>query len=309
MEEYVQLSLEKWYQPERKLEAGETDDFPIDGWIDDTTKGPVELDHAKFHLYGCTYEAYKTLRDPESLADLQANYDLGSLSDYVYESGAAENAGQGMVVTGPLPGGYVYWLYEFEAPAGFMKPEDLPFEDCLSGPFNLPENGITAGSMENHPLHGGPGTIRYVQFQLDKVGVTTDDQGDEVTFPLAGATFEVWLADRNGNKVSDEPVVSSFTTGVDVPKGEKYNSGAAISESVKMHELYDQYGSQGYVTATAVETVTPEDGGEPYDVYEYSAYFLLVETGWPANASPENGQTTWLMYVTTNDPTYDIDAS
>ena len=309
MEEYVQLSLEKWYQPERKLEAGETDDFPIDGWIDDPAQGKVKLDHAKFHLYGCTYEDYKTLGDPESLADLQANYDLGSLSDYVYESGAAENAGPGMVVTGPLPGGYVYWLYEFEAPAGFMKPEDLPFEDCLSGPFNLPENGITAGSMENHPLHGGPGTIRYVQFQLDKVGVTTDDEGNEVTFPLAGATFEVYLADENGKKVSDEPVVSSFTTGVDVPKDEKYNSGAAISESVKMHELYDLYGSQGYVTATVVDTVTPEDGGEPYDVYEYSAYFLLVETGWPANASPENGQTTWLMHVTTNDPTYDIDAS
>ena len=306
MEEYVQLSLEKWYQPERKLEAGETDDFPIDGWIDDPDQDPVKLDHAKFHLYGCTYEDYKTLRDPESLADLQANYDLGSLSDYVYESGAAENAGQGMVVTGPLPGGYVYWLYEFEAPAGFMKPEDLPFEDCLSGPFNLPENGITAGSMKNHPLHG-PGTIRYVQFQLDKVGVTTDDQGNEVTFPLAGATFEVWLADETGKKVGEAPVVSSFTTGVDVPDGETYNSGAAISESVKMHELYDQYGSQGYVKQIDPELITPEEG-EPYVDCEYSAYFLLVETGWPANASPENGQTTWLMHVTTNG-TYDIDAS
>ena len=307
MEEYVQLSLEKWYQPERKLEAGETDDFPIDGWIDDPAQGKVKLDHAKFHLYGCTYEYYKTHSAPDSLADLQANYDLDSLSDYVYESGAAENAGQGMVVTGPLPGGYVYWLYEFEAPAGFMTPEELGFEKCLSGPFNLPGEGNTEGSMENHPLHG-PGTIRYVQFQLDKVGVTTDDEGNEVTFPLAGATFEVWLADEDGNKVGEAPVVSSFTTGVDVPKGETYNSGAAISESVKMHELYDQYGSQGYVEQIDRVLITPEEG-DPYWDCEYRAYFLLVETGWPANASPEDGTTTWLMRVTTNDDTYDIDAS
>ena len=297
VEKYVQLSLYKFAKPE--IEVGlenDTDTFPKDGWMDNPDAARVPVDHAKFNLYGCTIEEYETLRDPKNEEDLKKNYTLPDrLSEYVYESGTGENAGSGYVVTGALPGGYVYWFYEIETPSGFIPVDKLDFKYRLSPKFE-PTNGNTTlkGEMENHYAHGGPGTIRYLQFALDKVA---EDESGKRT-PLANTTFEVYLSNADGDRI--ERVIPSFTTGVDLPKGDNYNSGHAISSSVKMYELWKEYGQSGLVNLVSQQP-DPETGVVHK---EYSAYFLLVETAWPDNTTPVN--TEYLMHVTTNG-NYDTD--
>ncbi len=282
VETYVQLQMYKWAYVDRPLNEGEADtDFPAgDGYVNTNEKEAV--DHAKFHLYGCTVEDYNKGKRPTSEEDLQANYTLDGLSEYVYESGTASNAGPGMVVTGPLPGGYVYWFYEIEAPNGYVQVDSLSFEQRLSDPFVPDGDQVLTGDMENYEAHGGEGIFRYLQFELDKVGVNEDGTGEK---PLANATFNVYLSNADRDRI--ELVASDFTTGVDVPNdaGAYDSSGKAISESIKVHDLYDNYSQ--YVEKIQVNGQT-----------EYAAYFLLVETDWPANATPK--QQEYLMYVTTN---------
>ena len=300
VEKYVQLSLYKFAIPERPLEEGEqdTDDYPNDdNYVDIDGAARVDVDHAKFNLYGCTIEEYETLRDPENETDLKENYTLpGDLSEYVYESGTGENAGSGYVVTGALPGGYVYWFYEIETPSGFIPVDKLDFKYRLSPKF-VPTNDNTTltGEMENHYAHGGPGTIRYLQFALDKVA--EDESGNRT--PLANTTFKVYLSNADGDRI--KLVIPSFTTGVDLPDdGGAYNSGHAISSSIKMHELWEEYDQSGLV-----KLVSQQEDQETGVVHkEYAAYFLLVETAWPDNTTPVNME--YLMYVTTNG-NYDTD--
>ena len=288
VETYVQLQMEKWAYVDRPLNEGEADtDFPAgDGYVNTNEKEAV--DHAKFHLYGCTVEDYNKGKRPTSEEDLQANYTLDGLSEYVYESGTASNAGPGMVVTGPLPGGYVYWFYEIEAPNGYVQVDSLSFEQRLSDPFvpNGDQVLTLEDGMENYKAHGGEGIFRYLQFQLDKVGVNEDGTDEK---PLANATFNVYLSNASGDRL--KLVASNFTTGVDVPNdtGDYDSSGKAISESIKVHELYDEYSKKENNPIEQIEV----DGK-----IEYRAYFLLVETDWPANATPK--QQEYLMYVTTN---------
>ena len=285
VETYVQLQMYKFDYEERELDSDETepeDDYPQDGWVDIVPLNKRPVDHAKFNLYGCTLEYYAANSAPESEDDLK-NYELpNGMSEYVYESGTASNAGAGYVVTGPLPGGYVYWFYEIEAPNGYVQVDSIPFERRLSPAFDpsKSDSSLISAEMENYPAHGGEGIFRYLQFQLDKVGENEDGTGRK---PLANATFNVYLSNASGDQL--ELVASDFTTGVDVPKNGTYNSGAAISESIKVHELYKDY-------PDLVEEI--EVNGQT----EYAAHFLLVETDWPANATPK--QQEYLMYVTTN---------
>ena len=193
-----------------------------------------------------------------------------------------------MVVTGPLPGGYVYWFYEIEAPNGYVQVDSLSFEQRLSEPFVPDGDQVLTDDMENYEAHGGEGIFRYLQFELDKVGVNEDGTGKK---PLANATFKVYLSNASGDQL--ELVASDFTTGVDVPNdtGDYDSSGKAISESIKVHELYDDY-LESDPENNPIEQI--EVDGQT----EYAAYFLLVETEWPANATPK--QQEYLMYVTTN---------
>ena len=95
-------------------------------------------------------------------------------------------------------------------------------------------------------------------------------------------TFELWLTDSTYTKRVVR--VARFTTGVDLPFGEKYDEGQAympgrgVSESIQMHLLAGQY--PDYVVFHPGEIVDGVQQGE------YEAHFVLVETQWPANTTP-----------------------
>ena len=283
VETYVQLTLEKWYYPENE-----------DG-VDIEPKEYTRLDRAKFYLYRCTLEQYENAgRSIQKLvgnADGLADY---RVSDYVYESGVSNNAGPGMVVTGSLEGGYVYWFNEFEAPAGFVTPEwpaslSVAFVPDAAQGNEISYEGKTsaAGSMENDPEQG-PGTIRYLQVMVDKVARPKDAADGSKDEPLANTTFELWLTDSTYTKRVAR--VAKFTTGVDVPEGDGYLPGRGVSESIQMHKLYDEYPE--YVTFHPGEEIDGVQHGE------YEAYFVLVETQWPANTTPVSY--TYPLYIETN---------
>ena len=289
VETYVQITLEKFYYPEDG-----------DG-VDIEPKDYTLLDRAKFHLYRCTLDEYENAgRSIQKLVGSAAGMEAYLYSDYVYESGVSNNAGPGMVVTGSLEGGYVYWFNEFEAPAGFVTPEwpaslSVVFvpDDAAQG-NEIPYMGKSsaAGSMENDPLQG-PGTIRYLQVMVDKVARPKDAADGSEDEPLANTTFELWLTDST---YTERVVrVAKFTTGVDVPEGDDYLPGRGVSESIQMHKLYDEYGGEekgNYVTRVAGEL----EGAVQH--YEYAAHFVLVETQWPANTTPVSY--TYPLYIETN---------
>ena len=175
----MQLTLEKWYQPEKNIG---TDEEP--NWIDDEEKEPQLLDRAKFYLYRCTLEQYDERRPehPGRSSDSEDGMAAYRVSDYVYESGVSNGAGPGMVVTGALEGGYVYWFNEFEAPAGFVQPA---WPASLSVAFvpDAAQSGneisyrtakpLPRAAWKTIPEHG-PGAIRYLQVMVDKVAQSTD---------------------------------------------------------------------------------------------------------------------------------------
>ena len=292
VETYVQLTLNKWYQPEKNVGTPEE---PV--WEDDKDQGPQPLDRAKFHLYYCTLDAYKSAnRDIQTLVETEEGMEAYLYSDYVYESGISNGAGPGAVVTGALPGGYVYWLNEFEAPSGFATPAwpkglSVAFvPDAAKGNEVSYENDKTPStSMENHPEHG-PGTIRYLQVMVDKIA--RPEEGDDVDLP--NTTFELWLTDSTYTKRVVR--VARFTTGVDLPFGEKYDEGQAympgrgVSESIQMHKLYEDYPE--YVNFHKGEEIDGVQHGE------YEADFVLVETQWPANTTPQSY--TYPLHIRTN---------
>ena len=288
VETYVQLTLEKYYYPEN--EDGEDID----------PKEYKLLDRAKFHLYRCTLDEYKNAgRSIEKLVGSADGLAAYRVSDYVYESGVSNNAGQGMVVTGSLEGGYVYWFNEFEAPAGFVQPAwpaslSVAFVPDEAQGNEISYSGKTSakGTMENDPVQG-PGTIRYLQVMVDKVARPKDAEDNLEDVPLANTTFELWLTDSTYTKRVVR--VAKFTTGVDVPEGDGYLPGRGVSESIQMHKLYDEYGGEekgNYVTRVAGKL----DGAVQH--YEYAAHFVLVETQWPANTTPVSY--TYPLYIETN---------
>ena len=285
VETYVQLTLEKYYYPE---DEDGVDKKPLDYTL---------LDRAKFHLYYCTLEKYEAAnRDIQTLVGSKAGMEAYLYSDYVYESGISNGAGPGMVVTGALPGGYVYWFNEFEAPAGFVTPE---WPDGLSVAFVPDEaqgdevsymnDNTPSTSMENDPLQG-PGTIRYLQVMVDKIA--RPEKGDGIDLP--NTTFELWLTDSTYTKRVVR--VAKFTTGVDLPFGEGYDEGQdympgrGVSESIQMHKLWADY--RDYVIFHEGDTIDGVQHGE------YEAYFVLVETEWPANTTPQSY--TYPLHILTN---------
>ena len=283
VETYVQLTLEKWYYPEDE-----------DG-VDKKPLAYTRLDRAKFYLYRCTLEAYQNAdRSIEKLVGSADGLAAYRVSDYVYESGVSNNAGQGMVVTGSLEGGYVYWFNEFEAPAGFVTPEWPASLSVAFVPDAAQGNEISymgqssaKGTMENDPVQG-PGTIRYLQVMVDKVARPKDAEDNSEDEPLANTTFELWLTDSTYTKRVAR--VAKFTTGVDVPEGEDYLPGRGVSESIQMHKLHDEYPE--YVIFHQGDEIDGVQHGE------YEAYFVLVETQWPANTTPVSY--TYPLYIETN---------
>jgi archaellum component FlaF (FlaF/FlaG flagellin family) len=280
VEQYVQVTLEKYYIPETEVE-GE--------WQDTGERTP--LNRAKFYLYSCT-EAQKSAVEGllsslsgSSVADVLSALSSYRVSDYVYESGTGSVDGR--VVTGPLPGTnedgerLYYWLVEFEAPAGFKA----PVAPCWSN--LVTSGGASGGSLENHPAHGsGGGAIRYLRIMVDKIAMVKNANGSWDTdslVNLADTTFKLQL--KTGSGWVD---VTYFTTGVDVPEG-AYKPGRGVSESIKMHELAAQY---------------PDD--VIFENNEYTAIFKLIESSWPGNTTPV--QQEYVFTLTTNGA-YDGDSS
>ena len=279
VETYVQLTLNKYYYPEDE------------NGVDKEPKVSTPLDRAKFHLYRCTLEDYIAAgRSIQNLVGSKDGMEAYLYSDYVYESGISNGAGPGAVVTGALPGGYVYWFNEFEAPAGFVTPE---WPDGLSVAFVPDEaqgdevsymnDNTPSTSMENDPLQG-PGTIRYLQVMVDKIA--RPEKGDGIDLP--NTTFELWLTDSTYTKRVVR--VAKFTTGVDLPEETGYMPGRGVSESIQMHKLYDEYPE--YVTFHKGEMINGVQHGE------YEADFVLVETEWPANTTPQSY--TYPLHILTN---------
>ena len=211
-------------------------------------------------------------------------------SDYVYESGISNGAGPGAVVTGALPGGYVYWFNEFEAPAGFVTPawpaslsEAFVPDEAQGDEVSYMNDNTPSTSMENDPVQG-PGTIRYLQVMVDKIA--RPEEGDAVDLP--NTTFELWLTDSTYTERKVR--VAKFTTGVDLPETDEYMPGRGVSESIQMHKLYDEYPE--YVTFHKGEMINGVQHGE------YEADFVLVETEWPANTTPQSY--TYPLHILTN---------
>ncbi len=285
VETYVQLTLNKWYQPEKNMGTDEQPD-----WQDDPEQSATPLNRAKFHLYYCTLEAYEAAdRSIQKLVGSAEGMERFLYSDYVYESGISNAAGDGAVVTGALPGGYVYWFNEFEAPAGFVQPTwpaslSVAFvpDDAQGNEVSYKEDKTPSASMENHPAHGGPGTIRYLQVMVDKVARPEGAKDNTKDEPLPNTTFELWLTDSTYTERVER--VAKFTTGVDLPEGSgEYLPGRGVSESIQMHRLYEKYGGDengNYVIYHEGELINGVQHGE------YEAYFVLIETEWPANTTP-----------------------
>ena len=164
VETYVQLTLNKYYYPEDE------------NGVDKEPKDDEPLNRAKFHLYRCTLKDYIAAgRNIQTLVNSEAGMEAYLYSDYVYESGISNGAGPGAVVTGALPGGYVYWFNEFEAPAGFVTPawpaslsEAFVPDEAQGDEVSYMNDNTPSTSMENDPVQG-PGTIRYLQVMVDKI--------------------------------------------------------------------------------------------------------------------------------------------
>ena len=287
VEPYVQLTLYKWYYPE--------DDTGKD--IEPKVKTP--LDRAKFVLCRTTDGAPLT----SEVNFAKGGFDKASLitalrsagvlvSEYVYESGMSDMLPTGYLVTGPLPRTddegkpYTYYFVEIESPSGFADPV---WPDNISEGIT-PEPGKTnvLTDMENDPKQQGPGTIRYVQVEIDK---RVENENGR-TRPLSNATFSLYLVlkGEDAEKHGELYHISTFTSGVDTtkpipgvegkPEG-AYDPGRGISESFALNELREDFEKSVTVDGT-----------------EYTADFVLIETEWPGNTTPT--QYRYNFTITTN---------
>ena len=279
VEGFVQLTLNKYYYPED--DNGK--DITTDAEGNDNRQ---PLNRAKFLLCRTTSESDDWLEDINPPKDFLENGTawegaakaLGEylVSGYVYESGLLHKDGQ--VVTEALPATspdnetYYYWLVEIEAPSGYAP---LGWPDCVAGPFSKDND---TSSLENEKLNGGEGDIRYVQVDIDKV-VRTEDGENE--YSLANATFELYLVDSEGKRLKK---LSTFTTGVDIPKGAKYDAGRAVSETFEMLRLMREF----------PDAVSFDEVEE-----EYTARFELVEVSWPSYTTPDTNYRRYFT-ITTN---------
>src|SRR5699024_5958114 len=125
---------------------------------------------------------------------------------------------------------------------------------------------------------------RYLQVMVDKIA--RPEKGDDIDLP--NTTFELWLTDSTYTERKVR--VAKFTTGVDLPETEEYMPGRGVSETIQMHKLYDEYPE--YVTFHKGEMINGVQHGE------YEAYFVLVETEWPANTTPQSY--TYPLHIYTN---------
>ena len=289
LESYTQLSLRKYY-------------YALD---DEDRTNQINLNRAKFLLYRCEAESADKVNAAVAVNALGANATVAqiqaelatymgeggpvSVYDYVYETGTAPSKGDGWLVTSPLPSaGYVYAFLEIEAPSGFKDPTLAHGWTGFSDSASF--------KVENIPVEG-PGIIRYVQVELDKVARAYDGKGKMTReIDLADATFELVLLGANGEEGEELETVATFTTGVDVP-GKGYLPGRAISQSFDMGTLYEEHPG-------AVELLNPVyepdgEGGERLVDCEYRANFLLREIAWPGNTTPETPDG-WEFTITTN---------
>ena len=281
VEGFVQLTLNKYYYPED--DNGK--DITTDAEGNDNRQ---PLNRAKFLLCRTTSESDDWLEDINPPKDFLENGTawegaakaLGEylVSGYVYESGLLHKDGQ--VVTEALPATspdnetYYYWLVEIEAPSGYAP---LGWPDCVAGPFSKDNDTF---SLENEKLNGGEGDIRYVQVDIDKV---VRAEGSETGHSLANATFELYLVDGEGKRLKK---LSTFTTGVDIPEGEEYEPGRAVSETFEMSRLMKERPNAVFYDEEA---------------QEYTARFELVEVSWPSYTTPDTDYRRFFTITTNGD--------
>ena len=250
------------------------------------------LDHAKYRLYSSLISAGE-----KSFAELEAEGALTS-EGVTYETGN-ESGEHGSFLTNPETYGKVYWLVEIAAPSGYVLPEQqadrvigplTPEGTGWGNPYN--KNGLTEVTASNVAQSGGPGSERYLQIEINKILNSTSG-----TFikNLPGATFELWLANA-----TSEPVkyIGTMTTGADMgkytdPAQIAIVAGRAISESFDMAALYADATYGQYVTRTGSE-----------GAYDYSARFVLKETAYPKDATPQKTQ--WALTASTAGTVYSV---
>ncbi len=251
------------------------------------------LNYAKYMLYSS--EVTETEQSFEALKAAG----LLTREDYTYETGT-EYGETGSFITNPQTYGRVYWLVEVEAPDGYQQPEEGV--DHVVGPLTPPgtewgtnyvRDGLKTVPDTNVPLDPGSGlgSKRYMQIELNKILKTSDGT---LVGNLPGVTFELWLANGNGEPVKK---ISRMITGLDMGTASSPSdvAGRAISESFDMAALYADPEFGQYVELVGDEA--------PYD---YRANFVLVETAYPKDVTPV--KTHWVLTATTNGSAYTVNA-
>ena len=250
----------------------------------------ILLDHAEFELYGMTVAEWEDLNSPK--ADENGDLTTGNLDkkyklDYTYETGTNYNGETGTFLTKfHAYEGWVYFLRETEAPDGYSIVKEW-YGPYSSEDGTLKKDAITEVLAENKPNEGPDDSIRYVNITVEKLL----ELNDKNTKPLAGVTFGVYLADKDGQYVQvngAQVKVASLTTGLN---DEHADRAFGISTSIKMHELYAQY----------------PDYVERLENGEYRAHFVLVEEKWPANVTPRALE--YPLTVTTQGQTTTMDTT
>lgn len=273
------------------------------------------LDMAKFALYGCTEETLAYYQDQglsgAALFNAIPDSKWVLKPDYTYETGTALTTGgaasTGTFQTKPLEYGLVYWFLETRAPDGYS----ILADSNPVGPFRSNggylKNTFTDITVANASASGGgTGTpIRYFQIQINKKLV---NESGVFQRNLAGVTFALYLADAD-YQFEPENLLTHFTTGLDTYVADYASvAGRGISETLEFSSLYANPQYTGLITRE------PAAEGSPFG-YQYRANFVLVETAYPGNATPQRVRYPLTLdtaaYTTQKivDHTYDRDAT
>ena len=259
----------------------------------DSVNTTTPLNHAKYRLFSSLVSAGN-----KTFSQLQAEGAL-TAEGVTYETGNEAGA-SGSFLTNPQTFGKVYWLYETAAPPMYILPgtDDAraigPLTPAGTG-WGTPyaKNGLTTVSAYNTAQGGGgTGTERYLQIEINKILNST---GGTFIKNLPGAKFELWLADGTSVPVL---YLGNMTTGADMgkytdPAQIASVAGRAISESFDMAALYADLTNGQYVTRTG-----------SLGAYDYSARFVLKETAYPKDATPQKAQ--WALTASTAGAAYSV---
>ncbi len=259
----------------------------------DSVNTTTPLNHAKYRLFSSLVSAGN-----KSFSQLQSEGAL-TAEGVTYETGNEAGA-SGSFLTNPQTYGKVYWLYETAAPSGYILPGTD--DSRVIGPLTpegtgwgtyYTKNGLTTVSAYNTAQGGGgTGSERYLQIEINKILNST---GGTFIKNLPGAKFELWLADGTSVPVL---YIGAMTTGADMGKysdpGQIASvAGRAISESFDMAALYADLTYGQYVTRTG-----------SLGAYDYSARFVLKETAYPKDATPQKSQ--WALTASTAGAAYTV---